>query len=208
MLVPDFHTTLHRLETLSRNHILFFRLEVGRLMLQDFFGGQVETYHSRDPKKMQSFRAFVVQCGPQLGEMGFSEVGLRRCILAHIAVAGLPAGTVERLLFAHVLELSRIPDPDTRGILALETVEKNWTSRELRAATDAALGLDATPPPSPPQMGRVLSNFEKAVGTIDGLSEQWTQLAGHTLSGRQKQRMFRSLEQLKAKIAVIEAQLS
>jgi hypothetical protein len=54
----------------------------------------------------------------------------------------------------------------------------------------------------------VVSNFEKAVGTIDGLTEQWTQLAGHKLSGRQKSRMHASLEQLKAKIAAIEAQLS
>ncbi len=208
MLAPNFRSTLNRLESLSRNHILFFRLEVGRLLLQDFFSGDFVVYQNRDPHKQQSFRTFVEQCGSQLADLGFSEIGLRKCILAHIATAPLPAGTVERLLFSHVLELARVPDPDTRGILALETVEKQWTSVELRAAADAALGAEAAPAPAPPQLGRVVSNFEKAVGTIDGLTEQWTQLAGHKLSGRQKQRMFSSLEQLKAKIAAIEAQLS
>jgi hypothetical protein len=208
MLALNFHSTLDRLQALSRSHILYFRLEVGRLILQDFFGGDAAIYHSRDPHKLQSFRAFIEQCGPQLAELGFSEVGLRQSVLAHLAVAPLPPGTVEKLLFAHVLELARIPDPDTRGILALEAVEKNWTKMELRAATDAALGAEAAPPPAPPQLGRVVSNFEKAVGTIDSLTDQWTQLAGHKLSGRQKQRMHSSLEQLKAKIAAIEAQLS
>ena len=208
MLARDFNSTLDNLQALSRNHILFFRLEVGRLILQDFFGGDGAIYHSRDPYKLQSFRSFIQQCEPQLAELGFSEVGLRQSVLAHLAVAPLPPGTVEKLLFSHVLELARIPDPDTRGILALETIEKNWTKMELRAAADAALGEEATSTPAPPQLGRVVSNFEKAVNTIDGLTEQWAQLAGHTLSKRQKQRMFTSLEQLKAKIATIEAQLS
>ncbi len=208
MLVPDFRSTLARLESLSRNHMIFFRMEVGRLLLEDFFGGDIAAYQSRDPKKAQSFRTFIEQCGPQLSELGLSEFNLRQCVTAHVAVSALPPGTVEKLLFSHVLELARVPDADTRGILALEAVEKHWTSRELRAATDAVLGTEAAPEPAPPQLGRVVSNFEKAVGTIDGLSEQWTQLAGHKLSGRQKQRMLSSLVQLKAKIATIEAQLS
>lgn len=35
--IPDeFADTLHKLEKLSRNHLLFFRLEVGKLLLEQF----------------------------------------------------------------------------------------------------------------------------------------------------------------------------
>ena len=85
-LTPDYNATMERLAALSRNHLLFFRLEVGRLLLEDFFGGEAEAYQSQDPKKAGgSFYGFVESCGEELREIGLGEPVLRQCIQAHIA---------------------------------------------------------------------------------------------------------------------------
>ncbi|HNC94858.1 MAG TPA: hypothetical protein PKW90_01975 [Myxococcota bacterium] len=218
---PDHQATLARLHALSRNHLLFFRLEVGRLLLQDYFGGDPAAYHSQDPDKTQSFVGFLESCGEQLKEIGLGETVLRSCILAQAAVAALPPGTVERLLFSHIVELARVHDGATRSLLAQATIENQWSSRQLRDAAQAAragLWIDGDPAPGlqpvapeegekAPQLGRVVSRMERSAEDLEGLSGQWRQLAGKKLTSGQKNRVKEALSRLKAQIAELEGQL-
>ncbi len=218
---PDHNATLGRLHALSRNHLLFFRLEVGRLLLQDYFGGDPAAYHSQDPNKIQSFNGFLQNCSEQLREIGLGESVLRSCIHAHVAVAALPPGTVERLLFSHIVELARVEDGATRGLLAQATIKNHWSSRQLRDAAHAAragLWIDAettpvTPPappeeqPKTPQLGRVVSRFERSADDVEALGNQWRQIAGKKLTSGQKNRIREALLRVKAQLSEVEAAL-
>ena len=75
-------------------------------MLELYFGGDPERYHSQDPRKPRSFQS-------------------------------LPPEAVARLPFTHVVELSRVEDSATRSLLALATLNNNWTSRQLHDAIQA-----------------------------------------------------------------------
>ena len=220
---PDYGATLTRLTTLSRNHVLFFRLEVGRLLLEDFFGGDIAAYQNPSANKPGgTFRGFVEACGDQLREIGLGEQVLRQCILAHVAVRSLPPGTVERLLFSHIVELARVDDGATRSVLAQAAVENQWSSRQLRDAahaaragqwidSDPAPGLQPATPPveegKQPQLGRVVSRFERSAEDLDVLTSQWNQVAGKKLSAVQKTRMKEAVSRLKARIVAIERKL-
>ena len=213
----DFRPTLERLAQLSRNHLLYFRLEVGRLMLEEFFHSDADAYRSHSPDKDHRFSDFLAVHRQDIRELGLGESVLRQCIVAHIAVATLPPGTVEKLLFTHVVELARVEDTATRKLLAEATTENQWSSRQLRdAVSSAAAGrwIDAQPelpglqPAAPPetpekqiQLGRVVTRFEKAAEDLDDLG---LQLSGRTVSGLQKRRVREALERLKAKIAELE----
>ncbi|HNC96660.1 MAG TPA: hypothetical protein PKW90_11080 [Myxococcota bacterium] len=223
MLVPpsDHQATLDRLQQLSRNHLLFFRLEVGRLLLQDYFGGDIQAYYSHDPKKPSSFTEFVESCRDQLNEIGLGEQVLRQCVAARIAVAGLPEGTVERLLFSHVVELARVDDGPTRSLLAQATLENQWSSRQLRDAVlsiRAGKWIDAAPaeglqPAAPeeeeksPQLGRVVTRYERSVEALDQLAGQWQQVRGKKLSSGQKARLQEVLNRIRRRVAELEKDL-
>jgi hypothetical protein len=197
------------------------RLEVGRLMLELYFGGDPVAYQSHDPKKASSFTGFLDSCKEQLSELGLGEHVLRRCILTHIAVQSLPPGTVERLLFSHIVELARVEDQATRSVLALATVENQWSSRQLHDAIQAAQaghwidgdpapGLQPVAPPEPekaPQLGRVLSRFERSAEDLESLAGQWKQLAGKKLTAVQKARAKETLTRLKLQLKELEAAL-
>ncbi|HNC94612.1 MAG TPA: hypothetical protein PKW90_00735 [Myxococcota bacterium] len=221
-LTPDYQATMGRLAALSRNHLLFFRLEVGRLLLEDFFGGEAEAYQSQDPKKAGgSFYGFVESCGEELREIGLGEQVLRQCIQAHIAVRALPVGTVERLLFSHIVELARVGDGATRSVLAQAAVENQWSSRQLRDAAQAAAAgkwIDGDPSPglqpvAPeeeekiPQLGRVVSRFERSAEDLDALSSQWEQVASKKLTGAQKLRVKEAIGRLRARLEEMEGRL-
>lgn len=158
LTVPDqYADTLHKLDQLSRNHLLFFRLEVGKLLLAQFFNGDPAAYLSKDSNKPQSFNNFIATCAVHLGDIGLSEAVVRQCIVAHLVVQSLPPLTANKLPFSQVLELTKVEDTATRGLLAHAAVENHWTTRDLRGAVDAAragIWIDGdlkTPGLQPPQ---------------------------------------------------------
>ena len=116
----DFRPTLERLAQLSRNHLLYFRLEVGRLMLEEFFQGDAEAYRSHSPHKDHRFSDFLAAHREDIRELGLGESVLRQCIVARITVSTLPPGTIEKLVFTHVVELARVDDDATRRLFGLD----------------------------------------------------------------------------------------
>ncbi len=220
-LSPDFQSTLQRMDDLSRNHLLYFRLEVGRILLEDLFGGDAEAYLSRDHHKNVRFAEFLRQCGDRMRELGLGEQVLRACLTAYIAVAGLPPEVVRQLVFSQVVELARVEDSATRLVLARATIDNKWSSKQLRDAALAAeqnRWIDAKPevpglqppevteviPAKAPALGHVVSRFERAAEQLDDLSEQWAQVSGKKLSSGQRARMEEALGRLKGKIEALE----
>ncbi len=214
----DYHPTLERLNALSRNHLLYFRLEVGRLLLEDFFEGDPAAYHSQDSQKKLSFAHFLESCGDYLADIGLGAQVLRQCIQAQIAVRSLPAGTVERLLFSHIVELARVEDEATRSILAQAAVENRWTGLQLRDAvlsTKAGKWIDGDPAPGlqpvapeetekTPQLGRVVTRFERSAEDMEALAQQWRQIAGKNLSQGQRNRLRQAVDRLKVQLSELD----
>jgi hypothetical protein len=229
MLLPaptekiDFPALLQRLETLSRAHLLFYRLEVGRLILEEIFDGEPEAYLSRDNRKATRFTQFLAEQGEALRELGLGEQVLRQCVTTRIAAASLPPALLERLLFSHLVELSRMADHEKRRFLATLTIEQGWTSRQLRGAvqaTAAGLPLDIIPeqpgiqPPQPePEQrrplpaGRVITRFEKAADDFEDLGTHWEHLDPASLSSGQRNRIAGSVQRLRARLDALEKRL-
>ena len=101
-LQPAVSTDLHArvlqtLRALTHEHLLFFRVEVGRVLLEQFFAGDAKSYLSKDPGKGQSFSTFAKDNADALAELGLGEQTLRHCILTHMVVTTLPPGLAEPL---------------------------------------------------------------------------------------------------------------
>lgn len=221
--------TLHKLDKLSRNHLLFFRLEVGKLLLDEFFDGDTAAYVSRDPKKPQKFTEFVASCAEHLADIGLSDTVARQCIVAHLVVKSLPPLTVEKLTFTQVLELTKVEDSDTRELLAHAAVKHHWATKELKGAVEAARagkwidgdlktpGLQPPPPKPPeppqysaahpPQAGRVVARIERLVADFDDVGAEFLLVADEKLSEMQRERVRAAVVGLEAKLAVVKGKV-
>ncbi|MBI5608754.1 MAG: hypothetical protein HY902_07720 [Deltaproteobacteria bacterium] len=223
MTTNDYNHILAELAKLSRNHLLYFRLEVGRLLLDRFFDGDIATYRSVAPNKGTSFAAFASSCADQLGELGLGEQVLRQCILAHVTVRELPAAAAHQLGFSQVVELTRVPDAANRRALAQAAVDNHWTSRQIKdaaAAIAAGKWIDGDPhtpglqppaadpeEPGAPQQGRVITRVEKAAAQLGELAAQLEAVAEHKLSGPRRARLQAALDQLEARLQAMRARL-
>lgn len=222
----DFDLLVQKLAELSKSHLLYFRIEVGRATCETFFRGDLDAYYDRDSAKTASLRRFVAERADELQAMGLNEQMLRNCILAYFVVADLPPELVQRLAFSQVVELSRLEDGATRKLLAQAAVDNGWSSRATR---DAVLAVRAgrwidgdvvTPglqppepvevppePVKPPQPGRVVTRFEKTNETLDELVAQWEQVDVEQLTELQTMRVREAIGNLKARIARLEGRL-
>ena len=209
----EFSAALQQLDKLSRNHLLYFRLEVGKLLLTESYDGAVAAYHSQDPAKPHKFNQFISTCAQDLEEIGLAGQVLRQCIVAHMMVKALPPPTVAKLQFSQVVELTRVADPATRSVLAQATVDNHWSCRQLKDAAKAANagnwldgdpktpGLQPVAPPAvvhPVQVGRLVTRFEKMAKQAAELVAAWKLVEGKATD---KQRR----EQGKAVVAFLAA---
>ena len=58
-----------------------------------------------------------------------------------------------------------------------------------------------------PQLGRVVSRFERSAEELDALSSQWQQVAEKKLSGAQKLRVKEAITRLRARLEEMEGRL-
>ena len=186
------------------------------MILDDFFDGSAEAYRSHDGTRPARFRLFLAARREQLEEIGLGEATLRRCVLARIVVDSLPRSLTERLRVGHLTELAKVPDPATRAVLALASAENGWTATQLRDAALAARAgrwIDGDPdtsgiqPPAPetedvrkPQLGRVVSRFERTAAELDALAGQWGGLERRPTPS-ERQRMEAVMRALEARVA-------
>jgi hypothetical protein len=223
-LAPVFDALLGELTQLSRNHLLYFRVQVGRSVADALYNGDPAAYHHQASNKDSSLRRFAAHRRDQLADLGLTEATLRQCVRAWFVARDLPDGTLERLVLSHLNLLSQVDDAASRRLLAQATLDNGWTGQELRDAIRAVQDgqwPDADPaapglqPPAPeptadarpPQPGRVVSRFERSAEELDALIHSWAQVPAEKRSKKQVARVRAAVEAWKAKIARLEAEL-
>ena len=227
---PDqYAATLNKLAKLSRNHLLFFRLEVGKLLLSEFFDGDPAAYSSKDSNKPQSFNNFVATCSQHLSDIGLSDQLARQCIVAHLVMLTLPPVTADKLQLSHVLELTKVEDVATRGVLAHAVADNHWTTKELKGAVEAAragkwidgdLKKPGIQPPEPtpkqepqysaenrPQAGRVVARFERVLAEFEEVAGQWDLVDAGKVTEGQMGRVAIVVKGLEGRLGVVKSKV-
>ena len=214
---------LQQLALLSRDMLLAFRLQVGKLMLDHFYDSNVQSYRTHWASKESSFAAFVRACPSELVDLGLSAQIIRQCINARVTYDMLPPQVRDGLLFSHVVELARLEDPNARARLAMDITMQKWSVDQLKDAigqltlgnyydTDASQPGTQPPPAKPEtekpaQPGRLVARLERAVEDLDTWAAEWTGADTSKLRGVQRERAKKAMADLKAKVAAVEALL-
>jgi hypothetical protein len=213
--IATFDDILDELERLSREHLLFFRIEVGRVLLNRLFAGSAAAYLDRDPTKEARFAEFVRKCDEDLARFGLGENVARTCIQCCIVFDSLPAAVRNTLFLSQILELTRVTDPTARARLAVAAVEGDWTVRQLRdavGALKAGLPYDADPdapgvqppteglPVTKAQPGRLVTQAEKWTRSVDDWTAQWAQVDKAKLRGVQRERVKAAVAGMRARL--------
>jgi hypothetical protein len=224
---PDFDALLAGLAKLSRNHLLYFRIEVGRGLSRAFYADDRERYRAGMGNKNSSFRQFVAAKAAELADLGLSERLLRQSLLTFFVVKDLPRAVVAQLVYSHVVQLTAVDDDQTRALLSKATVDNHWTGQMLQNAIDAvragrwpdadpaAPGLQGDPAPAAASEledpddtlapGRVVTRFEKTAKDLGSLVGQWERVPVDKLSKEQKRRMGQAITDLEGRISAIKA---
>jgi hypothetical protein len=226
---PDFDALLADLAKLSRNHLLYFRIEVGRRLSKAFYHDDPAVYRSSYRQKEGAFRDFVATRGAELADLGLSEQLLRQSLRAFYVVKDLPRAVVAQLVYSHVVQLTAVEDEKTRELLAKATVDNRWTGRALQNAIEAVRGgrwPDADPEqpglqaddlasPDPagepgartPQPGRVVTRFERTARDLSDLMGQWEAVPVEKLTKEQAARVRAAVAALEGQVAEMKARL-
>lgn len=220
----DYSEILQKLAHLSRDLLLTFRLEVGQLMLDQYFGGSIHAYRDQNPNKLESFNEFAKTCQDDLADFGLSPAVLRHCILARITWDGLPAQVRDQLRFNHVVALSSVGEPNDRARLAFDATRQGWSVTQLKDAiarvhehtyydTDPETPGTQPPPAKPqaardPQPGRLVTQLVKAGQDLQDWRSAWASVDAKKLRGPQRQRVVDAVAALRAQVEQMEADLA
>ena len=221
----SFEDILDQLERLAREHLLVYRVRVGGLLLQHFWGGDAAAFSSRAPNKEARFELFFSKYQTDLARYGLSKRQARRSIRASIVVRTLPPAVAERLFLTQVLELSRLADPTQRTRVAIAAIERDWSVQDLRdavSATQAGLPIaeigaeigaeTSTTPPDPPQRqiapGRLVTQAEKLAGEVDQWATRWQGADTSRLRRPQRLRLAAAVTELEAQVARLRGMLA
>ena len=226
---PDFDALLVDLAKLSRSHLLYFRIEVGRRLSQSFYNDDPELYRKGFRQKEGAFRDFVVAKSAELADLGLSEQLLRQSLRAFYVVKDLPRALVAQLVYSHVVQLTAVEDDKTRALLAKATVENRWTGQALQNAIEAVRtgrwpdadpeqpGLQAAelvpvvpeagPEVAKPQPGRVVTRFERTAKEVSELMGQWQAVPVEKLTKAQAARVRVAVEALERQVAEMKGRL-
>ena len=221
----EFAPLFARLKSLVRNHLLQFRVEVGRVILDDFFEGDLSVYGDRSHDKQKKFSAFLAANQAALEELGLKPHLLRECVHVQIVYRTLPPAVRDQLGYSHTLALTKVGDPTMRARLANEAVAKHLTIGVFQDTVDAAnagnwydtdaaipgvqpKSAPAKDPPSPkPQAGRMVKQAERWVADTAGFTKDWAGIDAAKVKPTQKARLKAAIAGLRAELAVLEKKL-
>jgi hypothetical protein len=127
---------LERILELTLDHMVAYRLEIGRIILDEFFEGDPAAFHDRSPTKPVRFQDFVKTYREKLSDIGLGEQVLRQSVRAHLVVEELGADRARPLTFSHLLTLARVKDGGTRRLLADASARDAWSVAQLEAAAE------------------------------------------------------------------------
>ena len=226
---PAHVALLERLEALVHKHLLIFRLEVGRAVIDELFDGDLDAWRDRSGHKAASLKRFAAENAERLETLGLDEVAVRRSVQAWSVVFRLGA-IAEQLEFSHAAELARVEDAQTREHLARATVDNGWSVRDLIAAVKAVKqgrwidgdpgthGLQPpapVPPPEPvppstparPLPGRVLSRVERSAADFAAQIDVWDAVPVERLTPVQRARVSEALDLIEERARRLRARL-
>ena len=219
----DFSEVLATLRGLVHDHLLFFRLEVGRVILDGFFGGDTFAYRDRSPTKESKFNEFQLQHAEELDALGLKPWLLRQCVQVQIVYRTLPPAVRDQLGYSHTLALLPIGDPTLRAKLANEAISKAMpigrfeeTVAAAKAGTwydtdDATPGVQ--PPPAPAvvalaqQPGRLVTRAEKWLADAQDLAAGWAAVPPDKVTDVQRARLKKVVVALRAQLAELDGKL-
>ncbi|MBI5608461.1 MAG: hypothetical protein HY902_06230 [Deltaproteobacteria bacterium] len=215
---------LTQLGQLSRDMLLAFRLQVGKLMLDRFYDGQIHDYATHAANKDASFAEFMRACKEDLAEFGLGPQTLRQCIKARAVYDLLPPSTRDDMKFMHVVELGRVAEPTARARLAMDVKLGQWSVDQLKEAIgqyrngryyDTEPLHPGTQPPKPaPQpehnlpAGRLVNQLAKTAAELDAWHATMRATDASKLRNDQRVRYALAVAAIKARIADIEAELT
>ncbi len=220
----DYADILGKLAHLSRDLLLTFRLEVGKVMLDEYFAGSAHAYHDQSPNKVNSFNEFTKTCQDDLADYGLSSPILAQCIRARITWDLLPPPVRDQLRFNHVVALASVGEPNDRARLAFDATRQGWSVTQLKDAIarvndhtyyDTDPSTPGTQPPEPKpapdrgyQPGRLVTQLVKTGEDLQAWRSAWATVDATKLRGPQRQRVVEAVATLEAHIAQLKAELA
>lgn len=129
------HTVAH-LRTLSRSALLQYALEVGRYLIDEYFGGDTSAYFDPSRSKASSFGDLLRARETELKELQLSARTLRNYICAWDVWQHLPVNVQQGLDLTDLYKLALVKDTGVRARLAVEAVENAWDLQEVGAAVE------------------------------------------------------------------------
>ena len=216
---PDLPPILTELATLTRDHLLHYRLEVGRVILDHFFSGSTTAYSDRDHNKETKFSDFLNTYAADLEILGLREHTLRQCVGLRTVYMSLPPSAQADLGYTRTLALVRMPDPTTRAKLALTAIAQGWSVAELKQTVDAAKaglwydtdpetpGVQAKPlapeTAKPPAPGRLVVQAEKWQAQFTDFATNWSAVAADKPTKLQRTRLKKALGEAIAQLQAL-----
>lgn len=218
----EFQDVLQGLQSLTQQHEKTYRLQVGALILQRFFGGSAALFGSHDPTKIATFKSFLEIHADDIAELDLSEQTLRRCVRVKICHDSLPAAARDQLTWSALLAVSGLAEVNLRARIAMAAVREHWPLAKVRAAVaqaaDARLwdadaqtpGLQLpAPKPAPlPQPGRLVRRSEKWSSAIGQWQREFERIDAKQLSPTQVARLRSAVATLRGQLDAVEQKLA
>ncbi len=220
-----FATTLTLLATLTREHFLFYRLEVGRVVLDAFFSGDAAAYHDKNSNKSAKLTEFLKLHADDLDLLGLNDRLLRQCVQLRAVFLTLPAATREALGYSRMLALTSVDDATKRAQIAKAAVDHRWTVAQVKGTiqndraglwydTDRdAAGVQAPNPKAvvtlekPVLAGHLVNRAKRWGETAAEIASDWSKVNMAKTSPAQRKILRDALAQAQAEIAGLLAKL-
>jgi hypothetical protein len=231
--LTSFDAIVERLEHLTTAHALAHRLQVGQVLLDAFYDGDLHAYQSRAPDKAVRLEEFLRERQEVLAQLGLSGRLLRQCVRAYAVWRTLPPLARAGLRLGQLALLTRLADPSARAAVAVAALRHGWTQRQLTDAVDTVRGggaLDegtiasiedsggvaaggeaaAAPAPAPKgsrQPGRLVSEAERWSQAVQGWQERWATVDAEKLRPAQRRRVLEAAVRLERQVVALRQRL-
>lgn len=221
VIQSEYQDVLQGLQALTNQHEKTYRLKVGELILQRFFGGSAAQFSNSDPTKAAKFADFLKVHATDVAELDLPEHTLRRCVRVKICHDSLPPAARDQLKWSALLAISAIGEVNLRARVAMAAVSENWPLgkvREVVAQAGDGRVWDADPEtpglqlPEPkaeplPQPGRLVTRTEKWTEEVGQWHQEFDRIDASKLSKAQVERVRTAVATLRGQLDELEKKL-
>ncbi len=217
----EYQDVLQGLQALTNQHEKTYRLKVGELILQRFFGGSAALFSSNDPTKTAKFKDFLDVHAGDIAEMDLPEQTLRRCVRVKICHESLPPAARDQLKWSALLAISAISEVNLRARVAMAAVGENWPLGKVREVVAQAhsgrvwdtdpqtpgLQLPEPKPEPAPQPGRLVTRTEKWTEEVSAWHQEFERIDAGKLNKAQVARVRTAVATLRGQLDALEKKL-